>query len=66
MKSFDEKLYERRDAEDCEISQMVTEIRYLNNDEAERTEGEITLNEASIALRNMKHYKTPCTAGFST
>ena len=42
VKSFHEKLYERRDVEDCEIFQMVTEIPHLNDEEAERTEGEIT------------------------
>jgi len=45
---------------------MVTEIPHLNNDEAERIEGKMALNEASVALRNMKHYKSPDTAGFST
>ena len=42
---------------------MVTEIPHLNDDKAERTEGEITLNEASMALRNMKHSKSPGTDG---
>ena len=56
VRSFYEKLYERRHVEDCDISQMVTEIPHLNNDEAERMEGKIALNEASVALRNMKHY----------
>ena len=31
VKSFYEKLYERRDVEDCDISQMVTEIPHLND-----------------------------------
>ena len=44
------KLYERRDVEDCQIFQMLTEVPHLSDEEAERTEGEITLNEASIAL----------------
>ena len=51
--------------EDCEISQMVTEIPHLNDEEAERIEGEITLNEASMALRNMKHSKSTGTDGFN-
>ena len=66
VKSFFEKLHERRDVEDCEISQMVTEIPHLNDKEAERIEGEITLNEANMALRNMKHSKSPGTDGFNT
>ena len=65
VNNFYEKLYERRDVEDCEISQMVTEIPHLNDEEAERIEGEVTLNEASMALRNMKHSKSPGTDGFN-
>ena len=65
VKSFYEKLYERRDVEDCEISQMVTEIQHLNDEEAERIEREITLNEASVALRNIKHSKSLGTDGFN-
>ena len=42
---------------------MVTEIPHLNDDEAEGIEGEINLNEASMALRNMKHSKSPGTDG---
>ena len=44
---------------------MVTEIPHLNDEEAERIEGEITLNEASVALRNIKHSKSPGTDGFN-
>ena len=66
VKSFYEKLYKRRDVEDCEISQMVAEIPRLNDDEAERIEGEITVNEASVALWDTKHPKSPGTDGFNT
>ena len=65
VKSFYEKLYERRDVEGCEISQTVTEIPHLNDEEAEWLEGEITLNEASVALRNIKRPKSPGTDGFN-
>ena len=65
VKCFYEKLYERRYVEDFEISQMVTEIPHLNDDEAEGTEGEITLNEASVALRNMKHSRSLGTDRFN-
>ena len=44
---------------------MVTKIPHLNDEEVERIEGEITLNEASMALRNMKHSKSPGTDGFN-
>ena len=59
VESFYENLYEIRHVEDCEISQMVTEIPHLNNDEAEMIEEKIALNEASVALRNMKHCFIP-------
>ena len=65
VKNFYEKLSQRRDVEDCDISQMVTEIPHLKDEEAERIEGEITLNEASMALRNMKHSKSPATDGLN-
>ena len=44
---------------------MITEIPHFSDEETERIEGEITLNEASIALRNMKHSKSPGTDGFN-
>ena len=44
---------------------MVTEIPHLNDDEAQGTEGEITLNEASVTLRNMKHSRSPGTDRFN-
>ncbi len=65
VKNFYEKRSQRRDVEDCDISQMVTEIPHLKDEEAERIEGEITLNEASMALRNMKHSKSPATDGLN-
>ena len=65
VKNFYEILSDRRDVEDCDISQMVTEIPHLKDEEAERIEGEITLNEASMALRNMKHSKSPATDGLN-
>ena len=65
VKNFYEKLSQRRDVEDCDISQMVTEIPHLKDEEAERIDGEITLNEASMAFRNMKHSKSPATDGLN-
>ena len=48
-----------------EISEMVNEIPHLNDDEAEWIESEITSEEASVALKNMKNCKSPGTDGFS-
>ena len=44
---------------------MVNEIPHLNDDEADKIEGEITSEEASVALQNMKNCKSPGTGGFS-
>lgn len=66
VKTFYEKLYTKRDLEDCDIFDMVTEIPTLNLQEKNSLEGEILLEEASIALKNMKNNKSPGTDGFTT
>ena len=48
------------------VSKLTNKVlQSVNDEEAERIEGEITLNEASMALRNMKHSKSPGTDGFT-
>ena len=44
---------------------MVNGIPHLNDAEAEKIEGGITLEKASVALQNMKNCKSPGTEGFS-
>ena len=65
VKGFYETLYTKRNVEDCEIMNLVNEIPHLTTFEAEQLEGEITLEEASQALKNMKSFKSPGTDGFS-
>ena len=43
---------------------MVTEIPKLSEEESRSLEGKITIEEAGITLKNMKHEKSPSTDGF--
>ena len=54
VKVFYERLYSERQVEDCEILDMAQDIPVLTLQEKTSLEGEITLAEASLALRNMK------------
>jgi len=65
VKNFYKKLYEERSVEDCNIYDLVKELKTLSVEESEKLEGEIKLDEASFALKNMKHNKSPGTDGFS-
>ena len=64
VKSFYENLYEARNLENTEIGNLVNEIPKLSKDETKLLEGEITLEEAGSALKNMKNGKSPGTDGF--
>ena len=65
VKVFYERLYSERQVEDCEILDMAQDIPMLTLQEKTSLEGEITLAEASLALRNMKNYKSPGSDGFT-
>ena len=65
VKVFYERLYSERQLEDCEILDMPQDIPVLTLQEKTSLEGEITLAEASLALRNMKNYKSPGSDGFT-
>ena len=65
VKSFYENLYKSKEVEHCEISELVNEIPRLSEDEARSLEGEITLDEAAKALKNMKNSKSPGSDGFT-
>ena len=53
-KVFYERLYSERQVEDCMILDLAQDIPVLTLQEKTSLEGEITLAEASLALRNMK------------
>ena len=50
VKMFYERLYSERQVEDCEISDMAQDIPMLTLQEKTSLKGEITLDEASLAL----------------
>ena len=62
---FYERLYSERQVEDCEILDMAQDILMLTLQEKTSLEGEITLAEASLALKNMKNYKSPGSDSFT-
>ena len=65
VKTFYEKLYSERQVEDCELSDMIEDIPMLTLQDKNSLEGEITLTEASSALKNMKNHKSPGSDGFT-
>ena len=66
MQHFYEKLYTKKEVEPCVIDNLVKNIPKLNADESDILEGEIQLNEASLALKNMKNNKSPGSDGFTS
>ena len=64
VQCFYERLYKSRDVEDCEINELISEIPELSEEQQASLEGEITLEEAGTALKNMKNGKSPGTDGF--
>lgn len=63
--TFYKSLYKKDVVEDCEIGELVSNIPHLDINEANDLEGEITLEEAGFALKNMKNNKSPGTDGFT-
>ena len=62
---FYERFYSDRQLEDCEILDLVEDIPTLTVQEETSLEGEVTLDEASVALKNMKNNKSPDSDGFT-
>ena len=65
VKVFYERLYSERQVEDCEILDMAQDIPILTLQEKTSLEGEITLAEAGLALKNMISYKSTGSDGFT-
>ena len=65
VKMFYERLYSDRQLEDYEILDLVEDIPTLTVQEKTSLEEKITLDEASIALKNMKNNKSPGSDGFT-
>ena len=62
---FYQKLYEEKPVENCKIPQIVKNLTILSDEQSHSLEGEITLEEAGCALKNMKNFKSPGTDGFT-
>ena len=64
FKTFYQRLYEYRQVEDNPISNLVSDIPTLDEQIAENLEGELTLDEIGVTLKEMKHNKSPGSDGF--
>ena len=64
-KEFYEKLYEKKKVSEVNIEDIVTNIPKLNENKAKSLEGLISLEEAAMALKNMKNDKSPGTDGMT-
>ena len=50
--------------EECDIEDLINRVPTLSPEESKSLEGKITLEEAGIALQNMKNAKSLGTDGF--
>ena len=72
VKSFYENLYKNKDKSKGDKFSKLKEglkdikLKKLTDDEKKNLEGEITIEEAGLILKNMKNNKTPGSDGFST
>ena len=65
VNNFYSNLYKKsRRIERCEISELVHEVPQLSLEERNLLEGEITIEEAGYALKQMSNGKSPGTDGF--
>lgn len=69
VKDFYSKLYKiqkiNQHIDTQRLFQSLNSSPKLNNDDKDKLEGEITIDEISIVLKNMKNNKSPGTDGFS-
>ena len=65
VKLFYENLYKSRDIRDLRISDLVENIPVLNENDANQLEGELTFEEISYSLKNMKNDKSPGSDGYT-
>ena len=64
VKNFYQTLYSKRDVDDIEISDLVNNLKTLSQQQSESLEGELTLDEISFSLKEMKNGKSPGSDGF--
>ena len=64
VKDFYKKLYTKRDVDNIDISNLVNNLPKMDDRTADQLEGELTLEEISEALKDMKNNKSPGSDGF--
>ena len=64
VRKFYSSLYSRTEVENGRLSDLVHNLPTLNDNEANELEGELTLEELSVALKNMKNGRSPGSDGF--
>lgn len=65
VNNFYADLYKEKEIQECEISNLIHSIPKLSEPEQNSLEGEITLEEATNALKNMSNKKSPGSDGFT-
>ena len=65
VQDFYQTLYREKVVENSEIRDLVQNVPTLDEEEANDLEGEITLEEATDVLKNMKNNKSPGSDGFT-
>ena len=65
VKSFYSTLYEKKEVENVDIEDLVSNIPRINDQEAESLEGELNMEEISESLNNMANGKSPGSDGFT-
>ena len=55
VSAFHRSFYEARDFEECDIDDLINRIPPLSSEASKSFEGKITLEEAALALKNMKN-----------
>ena len=64
VNTFYRTLYTKRNVKTCEIKDLINELPRLSAEETKSLEGEITFEEAGLALKSMSNGKSPGTDGF--
>lgn len=64
-KEFYEKLYKKKTVSEVNIENIVTDLPKLDEEKAKTLEGPILLEEAALALKNIKNDKSPGTDGMT-
>ena len=65
VKEYYEILYKEQPVDKCDLQSIVKNIKILSEDESNTLEGKITFEEATYAIKNMKHNKSPGSDGFT-